>query len=70
PAARGKTLRELDPRARFNVTVLAVQDGSDPESGFAPIAPDRKLREGDLIIAAGRSPDLRRFINELQTPGG
>jgi CBS domain-containing protein len=63
--AEGKTLRELDPRARFNVTVLAVQDGGDPESGFAPIAPDRKLREGDLIVAAGRSADIRRFMREL-----
>jgi CIC family chloride channel protein len=65
--ARGKTLRELDPRARFDVTVLAVQDGGDPDSGFAPIAPDRKLKEGDLIVAAGRPSDIRRFTRELQS---
>jgi Trk K+ transport system NAD-binding subunit len=64
--ARGKTLRDLDPRARFNVTVLAVQDGGDPDSGFAPIAPDRKLKLGDLIVAAGRPSDIRRFTRELQ----
>ena len=63
--AKGKTVREMDPRARFNVTVLAVQDGGDPESGFAPITPDRKFKEGDLIVAAGRSSDIRRFTQEL-----
>jgi chloride channel protein, CIC family len=69
-AAEGKTLRELDPRARFNVTVLAVQDGGDPESGFAPIAPDRQLKSGDLIIAAGRSQELRRFARDFEQMSG
>ena len=27
PAAEGKSLRDLDPRARFAVSVLAIQDG-------------------------------------------
>jgi chloride channel protein, CIC family len=65
PAAAGKTLRELDPRARFNVTVLAVQDSGDPEAGFVPVAPERALQSGDVIIAAGRAADLRRFTREL-----
>ncbi|MGH7918088.1 MAG: chloride channel protein, partial [Candidatus Binataceae bacterium] len=43
-SADGRTLRELDPRARFSVTVLAVQNGSDPDSGFAPVSPDRRLK--------------------------
>jgi CIC family chloride channel protein len=66
PAAEGRTLRELDPRARFSVTVLAIQNGSDPDSGFVPIAPDRRLKAGDLIIAAGRPGDVRRFIRDLE----
>jgi CBS domain-containing protein len=66
PTAAGKTLRELDPRARFNVTVLAVQGGGDPESGFVPVAPNRVLKSGDVIIAAGRAADLRRFTLELE----
>ncbi|MGH8010929.1 MAG: chloride channel protein [Candidatus Binataceae bacterium] len=65
-SANGRTLRELDPRARFSVTVLAVQNGSDPDSGFAPISPDRRLKAGDLIIAAGRSGDVRRFTRDLE----
>jgi CBS domain-containing protein len=66
-SADGKTLRELDPRARFGVTVLAVQGAADdPASGFTPIAADRPLRQGDLLIAAGRSADLRNFRRVLE----
>lgn len=63
-SAAGKTLRDLDPRARFDVTILAVQQ--DGDSGFTPISPDRPLGEGDLILAAGRPADLRRFTRALE----
>jgi len=66
-SANGKTLRQLDPRARFGVSVLAVQGAADPESGFTPIAPDQALRQGDLLIAAGRSADLRNFSRVLES---
>ena len=65
--AAGKTLRQLDPRARFSVTVLAVQDANNPDSGFAPITPDRPLKEGDELVAAGRSQDIRQFTHELES---
>ncbi|MGH7906933.1 MAG: chloride channel protein, partial [Candidatus Binataceae bacterium] len=65
-AAAGKTLRELDPRVRFTVSVLAVRDAADPESGFVPIAPDRPLKIGDLLVAAGRSHGLRQFARQLE----
>ena len=69
PAAEGQTLRALDPRARFGISVLAVRDGQYPDSGFAPITPDRKLKRGDLIVAAGRPGDIRRFVRELERGG-
>jgi CBS domain-containing protein len=62
----GKTLRQLDPRARYNVTIFAVQPQGNLDSGFAPIAPDRPLAVGDVIIAAGRPSDLRRFTRYLE----
>jgi chloride channel protein, CIC family len=65
--AAGKTVRQLDPRARFSVTVLAVQDANNPDGGFAPITPDRPLKAGDELIAAGRPQDIRQFTNELET---
>jgi K+/H+ antiporter YhaU regulatory subunit KhtT len=62
--AVGKTLRDLDVRSRFEVSVLAVQaNGAD--GGFVPVAADRPFQADDLIIAAGSSPDLRRFAREL-----
>ncbi|MBV8359672.1 MAG: chloride channel protein [Deltaproteobacteria bacterium] len=68
--ANGKTLRQLDPRARFAVSVLAVQGIADPDSGFTTIAPDQPLRQGDLLIAAGRSADLRNFRRALEIAPG
>ena len=65
--ASGKTVRQLDPRARFSVTVLAVQDANNADSGFAPITPDRPLKEGDELIAAGRPQDIRQFTHELES---
>jgi CIC family chloride channel protein len=62
----GTTIRALDPRARFGVTVLAVQDASDLQSGFVPPGPDRKLKAGDMLVAAGRPADIRRFIRALE----
>ncbi len=67
-AAEGMTVRELDPRARFSVTVLAVRTADNPGAGFAPITPDQRLKNGDLIAAAGRPADLRKFERALEHP--
>ncbi len=60
----GKSLRELDLRTRFDVSILAFQ-AADGDRGFAPIGADRAFQPGDLIIAAGSSAALRRFEREL-----
>jgi CIC family chloride channel protein len=65
-AAAGTTLRQLDPRARFGVTVLASRSSDDPAAGFAPVSPDQKLHAGDLLVAAGRPSDIRRFTRQLE----
>jgi CIC family chloride channel protein len=65
-AAAGKTMLELAPRARFSVSILAVQDGTAPDNGFVPITPDRRLRAGDTLMAAGRHSDLRNFVRALE----
>jgi chloride channel protein, CIC family len=65
-AAQGKTMLDLAPRARFGVSVLAVQDGDVEGDGFVPITPERRLKAGDTIMAAGRPADLRSFIRELE----
>jgi Trk K+ transport system NAD-binding subunit len=71
PAAQGKTMLELAPRARYGVSVLAVQNAGaadTDEDGFVPIRPDYKLCGGDTIMAAGRPQDLRRFSRDLEGP--
>src|SRR5208282_4495859 len=65
-AAVGSTLRTLDPRARFGVTVLALQDRGDSDAGFVPVDPGRRLKSGDLMVVAGRPADLRRFERALE----
>lgn len=65
-AAEGKNMVELAPRARYGISVLAVQDAAEAINGFVPISPERRLKAGDVIIAAGRPPDLRRFTRYLQ----
>jgi len=67
-ASAGKTLRELNPRARFAVTILAVQSSSSPTTGFAPIGPDHILNQGDLLVAAGRPANVRVFERYLENP--
>jgi CIC family chloride channel protein len=64
--AEGKTLRALDTRARFGVSILAVQQANDPLAGFELLEPDQKLRAGDVVIAAGRSAGLRALERELR----
>jgi CIC family chloride channel protein len=68
-AAAGATIRALDARARFGVTILALQSSDDPDAGFVPVAPDRRLKAADLIVAAGRPADIRRFERELALAG-
>jgi CBS domain-containing protein len=61
----GKTVRELDPRGHHSVSVLAVCGVDDPEAGFVPIAADRPLKPGDLLVVAGRPQGLRALAREL-----
>src|SRR6204780_3977868 len=72
PNAAGTTVRKLDARARFSVTVLAVQDAGNPDGEFSPISPDRPLKPGDELIAAGRPQAVRQFTHEpenMDSPG-
>jgi CIC family chloride channel protein len=64
--AEGRTLRQLDTRARFGVSILAVQSQGDPIGGFELLEPDQKLHAGDIVIAAGRSAGLRALERELR----
>ncbi len=49
----GRSLRELDCRARFGVSVLAVERRDDPAHTFEVPDPDRALQAGDTLVIAG-----------------
>jgi len=65
-ASAGKTLRDLDLRAKSGVTILAVQSATNPTNGFAPIDPDYKLKRDDLLVAAGRPTSIRTLERYLE----
>jgi CIC family chloride channel protein len=65
PVAAGETLRSLDPRARYGVTILALREVDNPAAGFVPISADRPLKSGDVLVTAGKASDLRRFTRAL-----
>jgi trk system potassium uptake protein len=53
-----KNLRELNLRARFNITVIAII--SDGKVSISP-SPDRTIKEGDILVVIGENKDLDRF---------
>ncbi|WP_439026276.1 potassium channel family protein [Haloarchaeobius sp. DT45] len=58
PALAGRTLAELDVRAKTGVTVIAVERG---EEVLTDIEPEFKIRRGDQAIVAGTDEDINEF---------
>jgi trk system potassium uptake protein TrkA len=54
----GKTLVELDIRARFGVSVMAIKSGN--EINVAPRAEDR-IKKGDILVVIGHNKDIRKL---------
>lgn len=54
----GKNLKELDLRAKFGVTVLAIRSG---ESIRVPPSPNDVIQPGSIVIVLGNNKDLDRF---------
>ena len=57
---RGKSLRELNPREKWNVSVIAVL-GADPQKVALPPDPDAPLAESDSILIAGSEEAVAQF---------
>ncbi|MCC6764470.1 MAG: chloride channel protein [Deltaproteobacteria bacterium] len=57
----GRTLRELDCRARFGVSVLAVERRDDPGHTFEVPDPDHALAAGDTLVLAGPAGEVTDF---------
>lgn len=58
----GKTLAQLDLRAKFDILILAVRPAGQQALKFLP-ASDRVIRPGEVMMVLGRELDLVRFAN-------
>lgn len=66
--ACGRTLRELDPRARWRVLVAATRPAGSQTVALPD--PDTALQAGDMLIAIGHPEDVARFVEEGCTVTG
>ncbi|WP_260285152.1 potassium channel family protein [Peribacillus aracenensis] len=57
---KGKSLRELDLRAKYNISVIAIV--SNGEIIIAP-SPDQDIHENDMLLVVGNKVDLAVFAN-------
>lgn len=63
--AAGRSIRQLDPRARFGVNIVAIQDADNSAARFGPADPDRALHIGDVLLVAGSPSSVRSFEREI-----
>ena len=59
PAALvGQTVQEADLRSRFNLNIIAIQNGADV---IEHIEPSYRFQAGDILIVSGNKEGIRRF---------
>ncbi len=61
----GKDLRDLNLRAKFGVTVVALRNKNDDKINISPKA-DLKIREGDILIVIGDNDDLKKLERKTE----
>ncbi len=57
----GKTLRELDLRARYEVNVIAIRSGE--QINISPLADDM-IKKDDLLIVIGENKAIEKLVKE------
>lgn len=63
----GKTLQNLNFRAKYGVNVLLIKRTSG-ETIFSPVAQDQ-IQEGDILVMAGEKNALNKFEQKLEKQG-
>jgi trk system potassium uptake protein TrkA len=71
PSYIGKTLRQIDPRAKYNVNVVAVKTSVPAINDLGERifkeridevpSPDLKLTEDDILLVAGSDKNIEKF---------
>ncbi|MFU8794395.1 MAG: potassium channel family protein [Dethiobacteria bacterium] len=56
----GKTIKELDLRARYGISVIALKRNSGRKTNISPVADDQIL-PGDIIVAVGENKFLKKL---------
>jgi trk system potassium uptake protein TrkA len=60
PSMTEKSLRELDIRAKYNISVIAIVKNGDI---IITPSPDQKIQEGDMLLVIGNTKDLSVFAS-------
>ena len=63
-AMTGKSLKELDLRAKYGCTVLAIKSKDEEKVNISPSADD-VVKEGDVLFLVGTNRDLNTLEQEL-----
>jgi trk system potassium uptake protein len=63
PNMFGKSIRNLDLRANFKVSVIAIN--STGGMNISPM-PDDLIKQGDILVLLGEKKDLKKFGNKVQ----
>lgn len=68
----GKTLKEADFRAKFNIIILAIMEQSEVKSAIGKssievniksiASADQQLKEKDILVIYGSNNDLKKFL--------
>jgi len=65
----GKTIKELDIRAKYGVTVIAIKKHTVTITGISEIpSPDSVFEEGDILIIVGKTNDVESVKLEETQP--
>ncbi len=56
----GKTILEINPRANYNINIIAIKNGVDTD---ITIDPSRIIKEGDVLLVLGRNDDIKKIDN-------
>jgi trk system potassium uptake protein TrkA len=65
PSWIGKDLRDLNLRAKYGVTVVAVRNVNEDRINISPKA-DNEIREGDILIVIGNNDDLKKLERKTE----
>lgn len=65
PAMNGLSLKDLDIRARYGCTIMAIKTGD--RINVSPRAEDA-IRTGDVLLIIGSNDDIRKLENDYERP--